>query len=516
MPLEFKNPFSGFTQIVTGPHFLGRRQDMIKIAGMLVSPEEDEPLSNIAVVGIHRIGKSSLVKHVLKTYEVDLFVKRRVPVWINLKNHRNSLAFFSHLIDAALKEINKAQYLDTASIERLIAYQPDAASFELLFPGNIKKFFTEVENAGIHLLFILEEFDYARVLFAKDEQGFESLRQLSQECGVNYITLSRRTVKHIELQTMAGSTLDSIFAKHYVTPFNDEDLQQYFGLFAQTPIQITSKMKQQILSYCGGHPYLLGMLGCELVAASYQEQQPAIEQILDRIQTSCDHYFDNVIQRLREDQNINSLFQVIFGPKIDITQKDINELRSYGLIKENAAQKSLLGTKLAPAYICFSESFQAYLDDLGREVKLFPLLGETELTLRTLIKKELQKVYKDLWLEDLKKRYPKDFQTYTNIQAKDQDKGKAGTSDNLLDYTYLGMIFDIIFEKYWPIFRPIFQKDLKNKTYWKQRADLIAEVRNPVMHIRIQNITADVRYRCEEYCQEILQAIEEHTALTEK
>src|SRR5579859_1785814 len=177
MSSDFKNPFSGFTQIVTGPRFIGRKQDMNKIADMIVSPdpEEHEPVSNIAVVGIHRIGKSSLVKQVLLTYETELFVKRRVPVWINLKDHKNPLAFFSHLIDASLEEIHAAQYLDKAATERLLSRKPDAASFELLFPGNTKKFFLEVQKAGIHLLFILEEFDYARVLFEKDEQGFESL-----------------------------------------------------------------------------------------------------------------------------------------------------------------------------------------------------------------------------------------------------------------------------------------------------------------------------------------------------
>jgi hypothetical protein len=61
-----------------------------------------------------------------------------------------------------------------------------------------------------------------------------------------------------------------------------------------------------------------------------------------------------------------------------------------------------------------------------------------------------------------------------------------------------------------------FQKDEINKPYWKQRAELIAEVRNPVMHIRIQNITATIRYRCEEYCQEILKVAEEHMTLSRK
>lgn len=53
----------------------------------------------------------------------------------------------------------------------------------------------------------------------------------------------------------------------------------------------------------------------------------------------------------------------------------------------------------------------------------------------------------------------------------------------------------------------------KNKPYWQERADLIAEVRNPMMHIRSQNITADIRYRCEEYCQEMLKFIEDSGVL---
>jgi hypothetical protein len=95
-------------------------------------------------------------------------------------------------------------------------------------------------------------------------------------------------------------------------------------------------------------------------------------------------------------------------------------LKSYGLIKINADRKFLLGTNTSPAYTCFSESFQSYLSDLGRTVELFPILGKTELALRALISKELQRKYKDLWLEELKKQYPKEFQIYSDIQIKDK------------------------------------------------------------------------------------------------
>src|SRR2546423_4273816 len=144
MSFEVKNPFTGYTQIVTGSRFIGRENEIMRMTEMLVTPEADEPISNLAVVGMHGIGKSSLVKHVFSTYEVELFLKRRLPIWINLKDHKTPLAFFQYLAEIAFHEISSNDHdLDKSALERLTRSKPERASFEMLFPDNIRRFFAE-------------------------------------------------------------------------------------------------------------------------------------------------------------------------------------------------------------------------------------------------------------------------------------------------------------------------------------------------------------------------------------
>lgn len=510
MSFERKNPFAGYTQIAIGERFIGREDEIERLTQMLVEPDAGDSIGNLAIVGMHRIGKKSLIKHILATYEVELFEKRRLSIQISLKDSKHALDFFWEMVEATFQEIN--HYLDSARLERLSKYKPERASFELLFPGNIRRFFAEIQRAGVHVIFLLEEFDHARILFAKDYQSFENLRKLSQNGSVSYITFSRRRIQDIELQSEAGSTLTNDFLSEYIRSFKEEDLRKYFALLTTCGIPITPAVKQQILAFCGGHPYLLAMLGWELFAYTRQKRPLELEQVFRQMQTPCNDYFGNVVRRLENDQNLTPLIRVIFGPRLDLTQQNIDELLSYGLIKENTARTPLLGTKIVPAYVCFSESFQHYLRDHARDEQLYSFLGETELALRKLIRKKFQDKYKSGWLNELKNRFPKEFEDYEKIQTKEKNQNRVGASDNILDYSYLGFLCTIVFDKHWSLFSSLFQKNgpQQGQQYWKKRGDKISEMRNPVMHLRIENIPTDEHLICKEYCQEILAITQEY------
>jgi hypothetical protein len=125
----------------------------------------------------------------------------------------------------------------------------------------------------------LDEFDHARHLFKKDISGFQGLRELSYrpEWRVNFITTSRRTIRDIELQTQAISTFDGIFHKHYLAMFSTEDLQAYFARLTSVGTPDTPALKNRVEFYCGGHPYLLEVLGYEILEVF------RVKQTIDRV-----------------------------------------------------------------------------------------------------------------------------------------------------------------------------------------------------------------------------------------
>ncbi len=58
MNQDFENPFADYGNIVRGERFIGRRDDLQVIEGRVIRPRE---AGNLAIIGDHRIGKSSLV-----------------------------------------------------------------------------------------------------------------------------------------------------------------------------------------------------------------------------------------------------------------------------------------------------------------------------------------------------------------------------------------------------------------------------------------------------------------------
>lgn len=134
------------------------------------------------------------------------------------------------------------------------------------------------------------------------------------------------------------------------------------------------------------------------------------------------------------------------------------------------------------------------------------LLRETEKKLRFLIGKVLQEKYGEKWLEELKMQCSEIYTNCCKVQKEDIEM-KNKPSQNLLDYTHIRELFEIIFKKWDTCFSAIFQKDQKDKHYWEQCGDHIAEVRNRVAHHRSEVISEVNRSRCEAICQEILQII---------
>jgi hypothetical protein len=76
----------------------------------------------------------------------------------------------------------------------------------------------------------------------------------------------------------------------------------------------------------------------------------------------------------------------------------------------------------------------------------------------------------------------------------------VGPHRNLIDFTYPGDLFAIIFAE-WNTLSAIFGRD---RAYWDQRAQLLAKIRNPLAHNRDAILHDYERQIAEGYCKEIL------------
>jgi hypothetical protein len=507
MSLEIENPFADYGNIVTGDRFIGRKDSLRVIANRVTRPQEP---GNLAIIGDPRIGKSSLVyKAVIESKSV-LISKRLLPIWINLATYDQPPIFFKSLITRCIDELEDLNWM-TETIQRAANHAlQDEVSWSEGYT-RIQRFFEKIRQNNIRILFILDEFDHARFLFKGDISGFQGLRELSYrpEWRVTFITTSRRTIREIELQSQAISTLDGIFHKHYLTMFNDEDFQAFAERLSSVGLSVTSEIIDEIEFYCGKHPYLLEMLGYEIVEVFCEQQQVNVNVAFQKIERSFVNHYDSIVYLLQEDGNLGKLLQILFGPVINVKQTDVDEFLRYGFIR-----LSKQGT-----YSAFSEHFHSFLSLVERETDLWSVWRDTEKNLRILLTSTLQDKYGSDWFSQLEKSHPNlclDKQSRKNLFQKCRESQEREiktwhdrASQNPLDFTYPQDLFAIILKE-WQIFQPIFGRD---KAYWDQRSQVISKVRNPLAHNR-DDVISD--YECqiaEGYCKEILQRINQYLEL---
>ncbi|MEA3357058.1 MAG: Swt1 family HEPN domain-containing protein [Patescibacteria group bacterium] len=491
MKKDFENPFANYGNIVWGDRFIGRKDDMRVVENRIIRPKEP---GNLAIIGEYRIGKSSLIYKALMERKDELTAQNLLPIWINLGIYEQVSHFFRSLVIRCVDEMKDLNWI-TKNILRsadLVLDEEQSWSEEYF---RIQRFFEKVRQAGYRVLFIFDEFDHARHLFKGDISGFQKLRELSYrpEWQVTYVSISRRSIREIELQTRASSTLDGIFLKHYLEMFNNDDVQEYFRKLSSTGLVISSDDKNQIAFYCDGHPYLLEMLGYEIVEIFREEQKVDVDETMRRIEQSFVDHYDHVVELLREDGSFNKLLQILFGPVVDAKRTDVDKFLKYGLIKAGS-QGVCVG---------FSEHFHNFLNMVQRDVDLWPIWSDAEKMLRHLITNTMLSHYGDLWIAKLEKAHPKlkvIFDRCREAQKKEEKAFGSRAADNLIDFTYPQDLFAIIFAE-WNIFNSIFGKD---KNYWDQRNQLLAKIRNPLAHNRDDALDEYERQIAEGYCKEIL------------
>lgn len=490
------NPFDGHGHIIHGHQFIGRTHALQSIKDRIVSASEP---GNLAIIGDHRIGKSSLAYIGIMERRDELLKRGRIPTWVNIAKYDNQTDFFRSLVSLTHIELEELGLLND-TIDRVRSQIAEASSTWPETFEYIQRYFKKVRQSGIWIIFILDEFDHARILFKDSVSGFQQLRSLSYddpEGRVTFVTTSRRTIREIEEQTHSISTFDGIFSKEYLGVFDTEDMQEFYSAMGKTQIQITSAMCDQIEGYCGEHPYLLTSLGYRIVANWLLGKAIEIDKLMIELSPSFLNQYDRMTKLLNEDGRLIKLLQTLFGPAVDVTQADIDDFLRYGLLK--VAQDG--------SYQTFSAHFQSYLRLIERNSELWPVWKKTEIAIRELITQKMAQKYprKD-WVIEIEREKPKLkplFDKCREAQVKEQRSFNVRASTNLIDFTYPSDLFEIIFSD-WNLFSSVLGRD---KNYWEARRQFLSRIRNPLAHNRDAVLQEHERLTAEAYCKEILSCL---------
>lgn len=516
------NPFVDYGGIVYGNRFIGRKTSLRKIEERVLG----SAYGNLAIMGLPRIGKSSLAWHAIMNRKNELISQKIIPIFFDVGSCKSNVEFFSKMFSQGYCEF---EFLDIEEryrsfIERVKNDFSAGYDREL-----IRKFFRIVIKMGYRVIYVLDEFDHVQNLF--DAADFSFLRELSYnpENKICIVTCSRKTIEDIAaVEDKAISNFAGIFSDIRLEMFSKEDVDEYWAHFKEN-WDVDQEYKNSVQYYAGRHPFLMDQINCNLFTLNERND----------IQANCDsiglmNCFDNMVSTLEKENLLNVAIQLVVGPYDYVSPKDVEKLLRYGFLKQvNACEKEKVfwGMQIGPVvdgktYVCFSD--YCTLDLYRRyhaNVPYHALWNETENLLRDVVRQYLSINYPNDWESDLRKKIDLEGETvpfYKNNKKvvdtwdeklKELKKNRDGLIKNfpvmkkydLINFTNTNHIFELFIRRDKKWFIDNVFKETYN--YWNPRFKKLQDVRNPVAHNNTIGEIASEIDLAREYCEEIKQAI---------
>lgn len=514
---SLNNPFGDFGSIVYGQRFVGRKKALNIIAQRVLG----DSYGNLAIMGLPRIGKSSLAWQGIMTKKDELIKKRTIPVFFQSGSCRNANSFFTQIVvclhDEILLSFNDEKYDKIGSPIVDDIKGADESSFQLL----IMKYFKIVKRLGYKIIYILDEFDSVQRIF--DVAEFQLLRELSYnpDTKLCLVTCSRKTIQEIEAKNGALSNFYGTFKDLRLGMFDDEDMSHYWNRAINH--NLSEEYKHGVEYYVGRHPYLLDLLNDFCIRTNTYDFEDNSNDIVAEIKLELWNQIKSIIDTLKHEEIFDKSIQLILGPVYNVTKIEEEKLLKYEFIKvvDNSTKVDLLGRLVGAqteqgSYICFSNYYTLLLDqEFIANIDYWPLWTETEKKVRELIKIYIKDAYSNDWETEIFAKFggSEDWAKQFNLLKDTRSKTKKifpSASSNLIDYTLTRDMYNVFMAKAWgDWFCNVFSGTKKE---WSAKFNFLAEIRNPMAHNNREFISQEQILKATEYCNEIVRIITEWEA----
>lgn len=490
-----KNPFSDYGGVITGDRFVGRKSELNQIQKRLLG----ETFGNLAIMGLPRIGKSSLAWNSIIGNKEILIQQKILPIWLPLGEFSSLIEFLDEVLSIV------CDLIKTSDAEKSILFNDLRNSF-LAAESNlekrrfVKKFLRNLNANGFRLIVLIDEFDNAEAIF--NLQDFQFLREISYnlETKIAIVTVSRKTIQELEPDNGSLSNFYQIFDELRLKLFSDEDISLYWQRLKNLGLNVSDKYIANIIFYSGNHPYLLDLINYNIFNKIEQTDinlYDILNSTLDTLKLKLFNEYESILKLMEQENMANKLVQMIIGPVYDITQRDVEKLLKYNLVKSTTDE----------SFKCFAKFFEDYLSLKAAEIDIWPLWGEVEKELRQIIKNRLLEKYDSDWEKGFEKEFgERRKQLMDNLIFSKQKNKKAfgdRASDNLIDYTYPMDMFNGFISSDWKWYSEIFGVKTQSND-WSKKFEHLGKIRNPLAHNNQGFLTQSDRNIATGYCQEIL------------
>jgi hypothetical protein len=275
----------------------------------------------------------------------------------------------------------------------------------------------------------------------------------------------------------------------------------YWQRLKNLGISVSDTYIENIFIYSGNHPYLIDLINYSIFNKIEQTDinlDEILNSTLETLKLKIYNEYESILKLMEQENLDKKLVQMIVGPNYDITQRDVEKLLKYSLVKSTDYE----------SFECFARYFEEYLSLKSSEIDIWPLWAETEIELRSIIKEFLIDKYGEDWVDKFVKGNPKKTKTIDELKfvmAKNIKSFGDKASTHLVDYTYPSHMMDCFIHSDWKWFENIFGKQFSD---WKPKFDLLSEIRNPLAHNNRAFLTPSKINNATGYCQEILMLIQ--------
>ena len=490
--MERANPYADFGGIVTEARFIGREAELTTIASRVFGTRG---FGSIAVIGLPRVGKSSLVSEAIRRAESRSFELRTVVIRANVGEFASVSELFRRLVEDLAESIDgRALGNDEIRQRMTVALSHRDMDFSV-----VRAVFKSLRRADVRPVCVLDEFDAGRRLFRETPQCFHWLRELcsTPEFKAALVIVAKRRLQ--EVARLAGHESDywaNVLMTLPLKPFYNRDVATFFAALEREGVSLETASRNEVLALCGGNPYLLD--GFAFHAWEHVEHGGKIdgEWIRDTGGELVRDYLSQVSTVLQDGPMLSKAVQVIVGPQWDVTTEDVTALRELGVLREEHGE--LRG---------FSRTFEDHLRLIGRDIDIWPLWRDTERAIRAVLEEGLEQVYGSDWPDRLAKSRPKLRPVIDGCQEKRERERRlfARASSSLLAYMYPMDLYTLMVANWPRLAESLLGRD---KQGWAAKFSLLAKVRTPLAHNREEAVSEAERVQAEGVCREILQRYE--------
>lgn len=521
------NPFASPTEEVEGDDFVGRKSVLAEMHRDIVYPNK---ISNYHVVGLPRIGKSSLLKAFREKVRQNHYNLDLIVIYISLDKCENSEAMWREIG----KELRKELKRKLSSSKKYAAFEEEL-EFEGMNENDIDYDYVCsvakcMKVVGFFGLVLIDEFDKFSTIASKATVGNFRTLFSSSDYGIRAVIASRRMVERIEREVEGAvnanvSTLAPIFINGCkLKMFNDEDMTDYWtSITKKIGCNISEKYIQEVQYYVGSHPCLLNLLnGCywaEQESKDYISNDSTSLSLNNELLNKLYDAFDWAVWRDMEKwQLLRSLILSTWGPDENIPNEELSELDRYGVI----SKEQILTETDGPIRIAISRYFTEWMNVKRYILPFGDEWSKAEGNMRIVVKCFCDDMYQGdeaKMINHLETKNANGIEInvnprYTARGRFDAMKDKMiknlnkypDMSSSLIDYSDPSDLPEIFFKREWHWFGQIFGGTWYD---WSDKFSTINEVRN----IKAHNNPGMPKVRIElakKYCHEINERIEQY------